>query len=181
MRREEVHHTRDFVRPPEPADGICDMIRSRSFRVRARASRSQMNPGATVLTVMPIESSWSLSARARWKHASRASDLVSPTRSAATASATTPSWSRADAARDRGHSGLRDRGRRLEDRGRPRARGRHSCWPGGRAGARAARTSSACCSGVAPRRRRSTTGSSRPRRSRASVRRGSSHEPDRHD
>ena len=37
-----------------------------------------MNPGATVLTVIPIESSVSLPALASWKHASRASVLVRP-------------------------------------------------------------------------------------------------------
>ena len=37
-----------------------------------------MNPGATAFTVSPIESSLSLPARASWKHASRASVLVSP-------------------------------------------------------------------------------------------------------
>ena len=39
-----------------------------------------MKPGATAFTVRPIESSLSLSARASWKQASRASDLVSPNR-----------------------------------------------------------------------------------------------------
>jgi hypothetical protein len=39
-----------------------------------------MNPGATAFTVTPIESSSSFSDLASWKHASRASVLVSPNR-----------------------------------------------------------------------------------------------------
>ena len=73
---------------------------------------------------------------------------------------------RADAARDRGHPGLRHRGRHLEDRGRRHARGRRDAVRADRARARAARTSRACCWAAARATRRSTTGCSRPRRRR---------------
>ena len=59
----------------------------------------------------------------------------------------------ADAPRDRGHPGLRHRGRHLEDRGRRRARGRRDARRADALAATAARTSSACCSAAARQRR----------------------------
>ena len=74
---------------------------------------------------------------------------------------------RADAARDRGHPGLRHRGRHLEDRGRRRALRLRDARPADPRAA-AATAWSACCSAAAPATRRSTTGCARRRPSTAS-------------
>ena len=76
-----MDHARDLVRAAEPADaGSVALILSITFSGTCSSISVAMNPGATVLTVMPIESSSSLPARASWKHASRASVFVSPNR-----------------------------------------------------------------------------------------------------
>ena len=56
------------------------MIRSRTFSGIVSSISVAMNPGATVFTVTPFESSPSFPAFASWKHASRAIVLVSPNR-----------------------------------------------------------------------------------------------------
>ena len=89
-----------------------------------------------------------------------ATDATARSRSAATPTATTPSSTGADAPRDRGDPGLRDRGRRLEDRGRRRARATPRRSPSRRApGEGRDERDAACCSVAAPQPRRSSTGS----------------------
>src|ERR1700730_2396784 len=64
-------------RPNRPT-GIFSLIPSSTFAGMFSSISVAMNPGATVLTVMPMLSSSSLPDRLSWKAASRASVLVSP-------------------------------------------------------------------------------------------------------